>query len=109
MLLDAVGYSFGALGPIRAALSPSDAYWSRRLLLNLLLANAGLYLTGFFALAGAYLSGAQPAAARVIMTLSLLSCLYSVLSVPMLTPSDWPHAAPRAVAGLLILVGRMRR
>jgi hypothetical protein len=45
MLLDAVLYSFGALGPIRAALKPADTYWNRRLLLNLLLANMGLYFT----------------------------------------------------------------
>jgi hypothetical protein len=59
MLLDAVLYSIGAWGPLRAALNPAGPYWRKRLLLNLLLAYAGLYFTGPFALDGAYLAGSR--------------------------------------------------
>jgi hypothetical protein len=45
MFLEAVGYSFGALRSIHQVCAPSDAYWNRRILLNLMLANAGLYFT----------------------------------------------------------------
>ena len=43
MLLDAILYSLGAIRPIRAGVKAPNAYWDRRLLLNLLLANMGLY------------------------------------------------------------------
>ena len=103
MLLDAVLYSIGALGPLRKALTPDNNYWARRLLLNLLLANAGLYLTAMFTLVGAYL--ASPA----VMGVGVLACAYSAATVPVLTPGDWPHAIPRAVGGALILVGLIVR
>lgn len=105
MLLDAVLYSFGALGPIRAALKPADTYWNRRLLLNLLLANMGLYFTALFTGIGAFLAGPAPNAARLVLILSVVVCLYSAVSVPLLTPRDWPHTLPRVLAGVLILVG----
>ena len=105
MLLDAGLYSFGALGPIRAALNPPDAYWNRRLLLNLLLANMGLYFTALYTGIGAFLAGPAPNAARLVLILSVVVCLYSAVSVPLLTPRDWPHMLPRVLAGVLILVG----
>jgi hypothetical protein len=103
MLLDAVLYSMGALRPLRRALAPDDQYWARRLLLNLLLANAGLYLTAIFTLVGAYL--ASPA----VMGVGVLACAYTAATVPVLTPGDWPHAIPRALGGVLILVGLIVR
>jgi hypothetical protein len=59
MLIDALGYSFGALRPLYKRMAPQEPYWSRRLLLNLLLANAGLYFTALFAFAGAYAASVQ--------------------------------------------------
>ena len=41
MLLDAFAYSFGALRPLHTGFAPRDRYLSKRLLLNLMLANAG--------------------------------------------------------------------
>ena len=105
MLLDAGLYSFGALGPIRAALNPTDTYWNRRLLLNLLLANMGLYFTALFTGIGAFLASSTPNAARLVLILSVVVCLYSAVSVPLLTPRDWPHTLPRALADVLILAG----
>jgi hypothetical protein len=104
MLLDAVGYSLGAVGLIQRALSPVDPYWKRRLTLNLLLANQGLYVAGLAAVLGALYIDTQPQAANAIEILSFLTCAYTVITVPIITPEDWPHVLPRAIAGALILV-----
>src|SRR5262249_53636837 len=48
MLLDAALYSLGAIRPLREGIQAPTAYWDRRLLLNLLLANMGLYFTALF-------------------------------------------------------------
>jgi hypothetical protein len=105
MLLDGGLYSLGALGGIRAALNSPDPYWNRRLLLNLLLANMGWYFTALFTGIGAFLAGSTPNAARLVLGLGVVVCLYSAVSVPLLTPKDWPHTLPRVLAGVLILVG----
>ena len=42
MLVDAVGYTVGAIGPIRRALRPTEPYRQRRLLLNLMLVTVPL-------------------------------------------------------------------
>ena len=96
-------YSIGAIGPLRRALTPDNEYWARRLLLNLLLANAGLYLTAIFTLVGAYV--ASPA----VMGVGVFACAYTAATVSVLTPGDWPHAIPRAFGGVLILVGLIVR
>jgi hypothetical protein len=103
MLLDALLYSVGAFPRLRKALAPGESYWARRLLLNLLLANAGLYLTAIFALVGAYL------ASPLVLGVAVLACAYTAVTVPTLTPEDWFHAVPRAVAGVLILLGLLLR
>ena len=59
MLVDAVGYTFGAIGPIRRALNPTEPYWQKRLLLNLMLANQGLYLGAATPLVGAVIETQQ--------------------------------------------------
>lgn len=109
MLLDAISYSLGAIRGIRAGIRASmkspNAYWDRRLLLNLLLANMGLYFTSLYTFIGAFLASTAPQAALPLLLLSLVVCLYSSISVPILTPKDWPHIVPRALAAILILVG----
>jgi hypothetical protein len=99
MLIDALLYSIGALPRLRKAFAPKDDYGARRLLLNLLLANAGLYLTAIFTLTGAYL------ASPLVMGVAVLACAYSVVTVPTITPEDWRHAIPRVLGGVLILLG----
>ena len=69
MLLDAVAYSLGALRQLYKDLAPRDPYLGRRLLLNLMLANAGLYFTAFFAFAGAYAAPQSPTG-TVVMTIA---------------------------------------
>src|SRR5262249_37932651 len=101
--IDAVGYSIGAIAPMLRAIAPPQRYWKRRLMLNLLLANQGLYFAGIAALLGAIYVDTQPQAANAIEILCLLTCAYTVVTVPTLTPKDWPHILPRAVAGVLIL------
>jgi len=108
MFVDAVGYSVGALRPLHYAFAPNDTYLSRRLLLNLMLANAGLYFTALFTFAGASVGSVSPRAASIIMTVSVLVCLYSAVTIPVLTPKDWQHAILRGFAGFLILVGLTR-
>ena len=103
MIVDAVGYSIGALAPIQRALEPLDPYWKRRLLLNLLLANQGMYFAGIAATIGAAYIDTQPQAANAIEILCFLTCVYTVATVFGLTPKDWPHVLPRAIAAGLIL------
>jgi hypothetical protein len=108
MFIDAVGYSLGALPPLHRALAPGDRYLNRRVLLNLMLANAGLYFTSIYTFVGAYLAGIAPHAAFIVMAVSLVVCLYSAVTIPLLTPRDWKHVILRGVAGMLILFGLVR-
>jgi hypothetical protein len=105
MLLDALLYSIGALVPLQRMLQTADSYKNRRLQLNLLLANAGLYFTGGFALIGALGAATPSTFTRFLMGFAAVTCLYSALTVPVLTPKDWLHTLPRAVALILILIG----
>ena len=109
MLLDAISYSLGAIRPIRAGVKAPNAYWDRRLLLNLLLANMGLYFTALFTLIGAFLARNMPQAAQLLLLLSLVVCLYSGVSVTLLTPKDWLHTLPRVLAAVLIGIGLLIR
>jgi hypothetical protein len=109
MLLDAIAYSLGAIRPIRTGVKAPNAYWDRRLLLNLLLANMGLYFTALFTFIGAFLARNTPQAAQLVLLLSLVVCLYSSVSVTLLTPKDWPHTLPRVLAAVLIGIGLLIR
>jgi len=109
MLLDAIAYSLGAIRPIRAGVKAPNAYWDRRLLLNLLLANMGLYFTALFTFIGAFLARNMPQAAQLVLLLSLVVCLYSGVSVTLLTPKDWLHTLPRVLAAVLIGIGLLIR
>ena len=109
MLLDAIAYSLGAIHPIRAGVKAPNAYWDRRLLLNLLLANMGLYFTALFTFIGAFLARNMPQAAQLVLLLSIVVCLYSGVSVTLLTPKDWLHTLPRVLAAVLIGIGLLIR
>jgi hypothetical protein len=109
MLLDAVSYSLGAIRPIRAGINAPNPYWDRRLLLILLLANMELYFTALFTFIGAFLAGTTPQAALPMLVLSILVCLYSGVSVTLLTPKDFWHALPRVLAAVLLIVGLLMR
>ena len=104
MIVDAIGYSSGALGPLQRIFGPTDPYVKKRLTLNLLLANQGLYFAGFTAVVGAVYINKQPQAANAIELLCLLTCIYTLITVPLLTPRDWPHVLPRGLAAVLIVV-----
>jgi hypothetical protein len=108
MLVDAVGYTFGAIGPIRRAVNPADPYWQKRLLLNLMLANQGLYLGAAISLVGAVIGTQQPGTAHALFWVTLATCIYTLVSVPIFTPRDSGHAIPRALAAVLIVVGFVR-
>ncbi|MBB3694794.1 hypothetical protein [Sphingomonas sp. BK580] len=105
MLVDALAYTFGAIGPIRRALNQAEPYWQKRLLLNLLLANQGLYLGAAIPLVGAVIETRQPGTAHALFWLTLATCIYTMVTVPVFTPRDSGHAIPRALAAALIVVG----
>lgn len=105
MLIDALAYTFGAIGPIRHALNPAEPYWQKRLLLNLMLANEGMYVAAAVAIIGAVMKAQQPRAASALFALTLATCVYTIVTVPLLTPRDTAHIIPRAIAAVLILVG----
>jgi hypothetical protein len=109
MLVDAVGYTLGAIGPIRQALNPADPYWQKRLLLNLMLANQGLYLGAAIPLVGALIETQHPGTARAFFWLTLATCIYSLVTVPLFTPRDSGHAVPRFLAAALILLAMAMR
>jgi CHASE2 domain-containing sensor protein len=94
---------------ISAGVKAPNAYWDRRLLLNLLLANMGLYFTALFTFIGAFLARNMPQAAQLVLLLSLVVCLYSGVSVTLLTPKDWLHTLPRVLAAVLIGIGLLIR
>jgi len=105
MIIDAIGYSVGALAPLQRAFRSPDPSSKKRLTLNLLLANQGLYFAGFTALIAAVYINTQPQAAKAIELLCLLTCVYTLITVPLLTPRDWPHVLPRGLAAVLIVAG----
>jgi hypothetical protein len=105
MLVDALAYTFGAIGPIRRALDPAEPYWRKRLLLNLMLAAQGLYLGAAMPLVGAVIERQQPGTAYALFWLTLATCAYSLVTVPLFTPRDSGHAIPRALAAVLIVIG----
>ena len=105
MLADAVGYTLGAIGPIRRGLSPVEPYWQKRLLLNLMLANQGLYLGAAIALVGAIVEARQRSAAFALFGITLATCVYTLTTVPLFTPRDSAHVIPRALAAVLIVIG----
>lgn len=109
MLVDALGYSFGAIRPIRQALDPADAYWRKRLLLNLMLANQGMYLAAAVPLVGAIAELHQHGAGHVLFWLTLATCVYTMITVPLLTRRDSVHVLPRALAAALIVMGLLLR
>jgi hypothetical protein len=105
MLVDAVGYTFGAIGPIQRALSPTEPYWQKRLLLNLMLANQGLYLGAALPIVGAVIEAHRRSAGLALFALTLATCVYTLVTVPLFTPRDSAHVIPRALAAALIVVG----
>jgi hypothetical protein len=105
MLVDAIAYTFGAIGPIRRALKPTEPYWQKRLLLNLMLANQGLYLGAAIPIVGAVIKAQQRGAAYALFGLTLATCAYTLVTVPIFTPRDSGHAIPRALAAVLIVIG----
>src|SRR4051794_28353829 len=98
MTADAVGYSIGAIRKIENGLAPGGPYWRRRLRLNLLLANHGLYLAAVVAWLAVALFHAAPTASALLAIVALLSALYSVVTVLAFTRQDAAHAVPRAIA-----------
>jgi hypothetical protein len=93
-------YSQLALAPLLKACSPPDLYWRRRLRLNLMEANLGMFLNLGLALAAAMLlRHDNPAAWPIICLAACVQVVYTVFIV-VLTPRDWWHALPTGIAAL---------
>lgn len=105
MLMDAVGYSLGAIGLIRRGINPVEPYWQKRLLLNLMLANQGMYLAAAVPLVGAIAEMHQRGTGHPLFWLTLATCVYTIVTVPIFTRRDSIHILPRAFAAALIVVG----
>lgn len=105
VLLDAIVYSLGAIGPIRSALKSDESYWNKRLLLNLMLANQGMYLAGAIGVVGAVMETKERGSGVPFFGLTLATCIYTLVTVPIITPRDSAHVIPRTLAAALIIMG----
>ena len=93
-------YSGLALAPLLKALKPPDLYWRRRLRLNLMEANLGMFLNLGLALAAAMLLKYEsPLAWPIVCLAGLVQLIYTIFIV-VLTPRDWRHALPTGIAVL---------
>jgi hypothetical protein len=50
----------------------------------------------------------QSSTTTLTMIVALAACLYSVVTIPSLTPQDWVYGIPRGLAALAILIGLIR-
>jgi hypothetical protein len=70
-----------------------------------MLANRSHCLGAAIPLVGAVSETRQPGTAHPLLWLTLATCLYSLVTVPLFNPRDSRHAVPRALAAVLIIVG----
>jgi drug/metabolite transporter (DMT)-like permease len=109
-LIGATGATLGSISAIygRLGVDP-DPYWNNRLLASLILGMTGLFFVALMTLVGAYLaSTTDPGMVRagtIILILTVLPHLVSLITLPILTPEDWPHMIPHTLATLLTIIG----
>ena len=103
MLVDAVGYTVGATRPVRRALSPSELYRRRRLSKPDACQPSPLPWCGYPFL-GAIIEAQQLSAGFVLFALTLADCIYTLVTVPLLTPGVSGHVVPPALAAVLIII-----
>ena len=93
-------YPILGLKAIMRGLNPPTPYWRRRLLLNLMETNLGMYLNLGLALAAAVLmSRGDPLAWPLVAAAAGVDLVYTVWIV-VLTPRDWWHALPTGMAAV---------
>ena len=103
MLVDALGYTVGAIGPMRRALNPAETSWRKRLPFDLMLENQGLYLGAAMPLVGGFIEAKQRGAASALFGLALASCAYTLTTVPLPTPQR--TCDPARARAVLIVIG----
>ena len=104
LLVQALGYSFKAIGDIVEGLNPEMGYWHDRLLLNLLLVNGCFYLLSILTFIGARFVEVYPRVCVYFLWTCFLMCLFTIAAILALTPRDWSHTLLSLAAILLYLI-----
>jgi hypothetical protein len=91
-------YPVLGLPQIVQACAVPDIYWRRRLRLNLMAANLGMFLNlGLASACAMLLKYGSPLSWPLIALAAVIDLIYTVWIVSM-TPRDWWHALPTAIA-----------
>lgn len=104
LLVQALGYSFKAIGDIVEGLNPERGYWHDRLLLNLLLVNGCFYLLSILTFIGARFVEVYPRVCIYFLWACFLMCLFTIAAILALTPGDWSHTLLSLTAIILYLI-----
>ena len=70
-----------------------------------MLANVGMYFAAVVAVVGAVMKAHQQRGASAPLVLTLVTFVYTLVTVPLLTPRDSAQVIPRALAAVLIVLG----
>lgn len=103
LLVQAIGYSFKAIGDIVEGLNPEKDYWHDRLLLNLLLVNGCFYLLSILTFIGGRFVEIYPRVCSYFLWACFLMCFFIIAAILALTPGDWSHTLLGVAAILLYL------
>jgi hypothetical protein len=103
-LIGAIGHSATSIPAITGNFNKNepDEYWRNRLLASQILGATAQYLTAATLIAGAAMhrsrSPGMHRAGRALLIVSMAAHLISVITVPVLTPSDGAHAIPHGLS-----------
>ena len=108
--IGALGHLFTSISAIYQHFSYEiDIYWLNRLLASQILGSTGLFFGVLVFWMGVYLFTRKDKdvakAGQVLLFISMLPHLVSFITLPLLTPSDWPHMITHGVVIVFLLVG----
>jgi hypothetical protein len=106
-LVGALGFTFTSFPEVRQHFfSEPNSYWFNRLTANLILGGAGLYLGALVLGFGARMLQQSEAAVKKfggqLLLIGALPRVVSLISLPLLTPEDWPHMIIHGFVVLLV-------
>lgn len=110
LLIGAVGNSLTSIPAMREHFSSeASLYWFNRMTAFMILGATGLYYGTLTTWIGVYYISrkekAKQSTGKVLLLLSMLPQIPSIIALPLLTPSDWPHMITHIIAVLLISTG----